>query len=87
MAVLKLLRNMGKIRFTCCDVVATVEETKMDPDPFATLYTIWVKATGIPKVAKKKRTICDRVSLFSGRSRGGPSGISELVRTLGKSLM
>lgn len=54
MAVLKLLRNMGKIRFTCCDVVATVEETKMDPDPFATLYTIWVKATGIPKVAKKK---------------------------------
>lgn len=54
MAVLKLLRNMGKIRFTCCDVVATVEETKMDPDSFATLYTIWVKAIGIPKVAKKK---------------------------------
>lgn len=54
MAVLKLLRNMGRIRFTCSDLVATVEETKMDPDSFATLQTVCVKATGIPKVVRKE---------------------------------
>lgn len=59
MAVLNLLRNMGRIRFTCLDMVATVEETKMDPDSFATLETIWVKAVEIPKVARKESDVME----------------------------
>ncbi|KAG2657466.1 hypothetical protein PVAP13_1KG175608, partial [Panicum virgatum] len=50
-AVMKLLKKMGKIRFTCYDIVASIEETNMSPESFAVLKETWVKTTGIPKIA------------------------------------
>ena len=45
---------MGKIIFTCYDIVASIEETNMIPESFVVLKETWVKATGIPKIARKE---------------------------------
>ena len=52
-AVMKLLKKMGQIRFTCYDIVSSIEETNMSPESFAVLKETWVKTTGIPKIARK----------------------------------
>jgi len=53
-AVMKLLKKMGQIRFTCYDIVASIEETNMSPESFAVLKETWVKAIGILKIARKE---------------------------------
>jgi len=53
-AVMKLLKKMEQIRFTCYDIVASIEETNMSPESFAVLKETWVKAIGIPKIARKE---------------------------------
>jgi len=45
---------MGTIKFTCFGLQAFVEETDRDPDSFAALHTVWVKAMGIPTIVKKE---------------------------------
>ena len=45
---------MGIIKFTCFDIQATVQETDRDPESFHMLQAVWVKAEGIPKIAKKE---------------------------------
>ena len=62
-AVMKLLQKMGPIRFTCYDLVGTVEETNMCPESFDVLKEVWVRALGIP--------ICDGTSLLSRGPRRG----------------
>ena len=52
--VLNLLQRMGTIKFTCFDIQATVQETDRDPESFHMLQAVWVKAEGIPKIAKKE---------------------------------
>ena len=59
MAVLNLLQKMGNIRFTCSDILASVEETKMVPESFDVLKDTWVRVVGIPKVARKKTFVTD----------------------------
>ena len=51
-AVMNLLTRMQKIKFITADVVAVVEETDRDPETFQVLQTVWVRARGIPKVAR-----------------------------------
>lgn len=38
---------------------AKVEETDMDVDSFAVLQTVWVKAVGIPKFARKESVVME----------------------------
>ena len=54
MAVLKLLQKMGQFKFTCYDITASVAETTMEPDSFAVRATNWVRASGVPKIARKE---------------------------------
>ena len=59
MVALKLLQKMGQFKFTCSDIIASVAETNMEPDSFAVLSTTWVRATGIPKVARKETAVME----------------------------
>jgi hypothetical protein len=53
-AVLNLLGRMGKIKFICFDIQASMVETDRDTESFDMLKTDWVKAIGIPKQARKE---------------------------------
>jgi hypothetical protein len=48
---------MGQIKFTTYDIKATVVETERDSESFGMLQTVWVKPSGIPKVAKKEEDV------------------------------
>ncbi|PVH62899.1 hypothetical protein PAHAL_3G426700 [Panicum hallii] len=52
--VLNLLGRMGKIKFICFDIQASMVETDRDTESFDMLKTDWVKAIGIPKLARKE---------------------------------
>ncbi|CAN6227779.1 unnamed protein product [Urochloa humidicola] len=54
MEVLNLLQRMGRIKFTCFDIQASVQETDRDPESFDMLQTVWVRAEGIPDIARKE---------------------------------
>ena len=57
--ILNLLKRMGKIKFMCYDMLASVEETDRDPNSFDALYTVWVKALGIPNIARKENHVME----------------------------
>ena len=57
--ILNLLKRMGKIKFMCYDMLASVEETDRDPNSFDTLYTVWVKALGIPNISRKENHVME----------------------------
>ncbi|KAG2585396.1 hypothetical protein PVAP13_6KG417301, partial [Panicum virgatum] len=57
--ILNLLKRMGKIKFMCYDMLASVEETDRDPNSFDALYTVRVKALGIPNIARKENHVME----------------------------
>ena len=57
--ILNLLKRMGKIKFMCYDMLASVEETDRDPNSFDALYTVWVKALGIPNISRKENHVME----------------------------
>lgn len=40
------------MQFITSNIIAVVEETKLDPDTFQLLESVWVRAKGIPKIAR-----------------------------------
>jgi hypothetical protein len=62
--VMNLLVNMGQIKFiTCAGVVAVVEETFLDPDVFQELQTVWVRALGVPDIARTEGAMMELARL------------------------
>lgn len=59
MEVLNFLRRIGRIKFTCSDIQALVQETDRDFDSFDALHIVWVRARGIPKIAKKEQHVME----------------------------
>jgi len=62
-AVMSLLAKMNKIKFITSDVVAVIEETDRDPDTFQILQTVWVRAVGIPKIARTEFAVLELAKL------------------------
>ena len=54
---------MGKIKFITVDILAVLEETKLDPDVFQVLQSVWVRAMGIPDNARTKFAIMELARL------------------------
>ncbi|XP_021304717.1 uncharacterized protein LOC8062495 isoform X2 [Sorghum bicolor] len=61
--VMNLLTKMQKIKFITSDMVAVIEETDREPDTFQTLQTVWVRAMGIPNVARTEFAVLELAKL------------------------
>jgi len=61
--VMSLLTKMQKIKFITSDMVAVVEETDRDPETFQVLQTVWVRAVGIPTVARTEFAVLELAKL------------------------
>jgi len=61
--IMSLLAKMNKIKFITSDVVAVIEETDRDPDTFHILQTVWVRAVGIPKIARTEFVVLELAKL------------------------
>lgn len=62
-AVLNLLVKMKRIKFITASILAVVEETDMDPESFQMLQTVWVRAVGIPKLARLEFAVLELAKL------------------------
>jgi hypothetical protein len=62
-AVMNLLKNMGKIKFITADILAVVEETTLDPGVFQVLESVWVRAVGVPDIARTEFAIMELARL------------------------
>jgi hypothetical protein len=62
-AVMSLLAKLNKIKFITSDVVAVVEETDRDPETFHMLQIVWVRAVGIPRVARTEYVVLELAKL------------------------
>lgn len=60
---LNLLTKMGNIKFITSDIVAVVDETNMDPGAFQVLQSVWVRAVGIPKIARTELAVLELAHL------------------------
>lgn len=60
---LNVLTKMRRMKFITSDIVAVVEESDMDPDAFQMLQSVWVRAVGIPKVARTEFAVMELAQL------------------------
>lgn len=60
---MQMLSKSRKMKFITSDILAVVEETKMDPEAFQVLQTVWVRAVGIPGVARSEFAIMELAKL------------------------
>jgi hypothetical protein len=60
---LNVLTKMGNIKFITSDIIATVEESNMDPEAFQVLQSVWVRAVGIPKIARSEYAVLELAQL------------------------
>jgi hypothetical protein len=58
-----MLSKSGKMKFITSDILALVEETKMDPEAFQVLQIVWVRAVGILGVARSEFAIMELAKL------------------------
>lgn len=60
---LNLLIKTKRIKFITADIVAVVDELDKDPDVFQELQTAWVRAIGIPKIARTEFAVMELARL------------------------
>jgi len=60
---LNLLAKMGKIKFVTADIMAVVEESNMEPGAFQVLQSVWVRAVGIPRIARSEFAVLELARL------------------------
>lgn len=60
---MQILSKSGKMKFITSDILAVVEETKMDPEAFEVLQTVWVRAIGIPDIARSEFAVMELARL------------------------
>lgn len=60
---LNLLTKRTKMQFITSNILAVVEETKLDPESFEMLESVWVRVVGIPKIAISEFVVMELASL------------------------